>query len=212
MHQPPHPSSASPYRAVDPAPVRPSRWWYAAAPFAFLLGLAAAVVLALSVAGDIPGTGLDTFTAPGHVDLELAEGDEQTIYVLTAEGGAPMPVPSGFRCSVHGATSDDPVLEPNRNTTVTLGNLEYAARYDFTANERARYRISCRARGGQSTVAVGPKLGIFELVGKVFAAIAAFFAGIVVAALIAIIVALMRRSSRRRLQQGPAPGHGGTVL
>jgi len=190
--------------------VRPSRWWYAAAPLAFLIGVAVAAVLAVSVAGNIPGTDLDRFTSPGNVDLDLDEGDERTIYVVTSEGGAPLPVPGGFGCMVRGAMSDNPRLEPNRNTTVTIGNLEYSARYDFKTNERARYRIACR--GGQATVAVGPKLGIFELVGKVFAAIAAFLGGIFVAAVIALVVALMRRSSRRRLQQAPPAGHGGTVL
>lgn len=191
--------------------MRPSRWWYAAAPVVFLLGVVATVVLAVSVASNIPGTDLDRFTAPGRTDLELAAGDERTIYILTGQGGAPMPVPNGFECRVRGGAGGDPTLESNRSTTVTLGNLDYSSLYDFTVETAGRYAVSCR--GGGSTVAVGPKLGIFELVGKIFGAIAAFFGSIVLAAVIAIVVALMRRSSRRRLQQAPpASGHGGTIL
>jgi hypothetical protein len=201
---------------IEAQQIRPSAWWYAASAIPLVVGVAIGVLLIVNVVNDV-ASDLHHFTTPGEIGITLDDGDSRDIYVQT-EGsvestGFAVPA-SVLSCQVRGPNGPVPIKLAD-NTTLTTGGDRYRSRFTFTANGDGRYLVGCRSQTRPPVpvpLAVGPHLGVLQIVGSVFGVIAAFLLGFLLAGLVAGLVALLRHRSKVRLQReaaGPSWGPPG---
>lgn len=201
---------------IDAQRIRPSAWWYAASAIPVVAGIAIGVILIVNIVHDV-ASDLHHFETPSAVTVRLNDDDKRDIYVQTR--GAPsstgFAVPaSALTCQVRGPKGPLPV-DLADNTTLTTGGDRYRSRFEFTANADGEYRVGCASNTRPPVpipLAVGPHLGVFQIIGTVFGVIAAFGGGLLFAGLVAGLVALLRHRSKIKLQReaaGPAWGPPG---
>jgi hypothetical protein len=195
--------------------IRPSAWWYAASAVPLVVGIVVGVLLIVTVVRDVASS-LHHFSTPGQVTVQLDDGDRRDVYVQT--GGAPNStnVPaSALECQAAGPKGLVP-LKAADNTRLSTGGDVYRSRSTFEATADGAYPVRCRAAeravGAPASVplAVGPHLGVLEIVGTVFGVIAAFGGGFVLAGGVAGLVAILRGRSKARLRREAAGGLGGS--
>ena len=191
----PGPGSAE----LNPGAIRPSRLWYGVAGAILVVGMAGAVLLAVSVITD--AVGVSRFSTNRPVEASLQAGDERTIYTGAADTSyAPAPT-----CQVVDVATGAAV--PTTSTTgltLTLGDDELRSLVNFEAEHDGRYRVSCSADSARPVgMAVGPRIGILSSVGRIFAAVAVGLVSLGLTAATIAVTAVKRNRHRRRLQ-GPA--------
>ena len=196
---PPAPPPGSYY--IPSSQLRPGRFWYWVAAAVGVLGIAAAVLIAISILFGPLLADLTPLDAPGSVSLDLDSGDERTIYVQTRDsaGSTELPPDASISCQV--TTGGAPVeLDSAGDLTVTKGDDKYNALFDFEASEGGSHEVQCQDETQPSRsipLAIGEKVKIFL---GIFAAFAAFLVGAGIAAAIGAITWSRRRSHKRRLQ------------
>jgi hypothetical protein len=196
--------------------IRPSAWWYAASTVPFIIGVAVGVVLIVSLVKDVASS-LHHFNTPGQVTVRLDDGEKRDIFLQV--GGAPNStnIPAAdLACQVQGPNG--PVsIDTADNVRLTTDGEVYRSRFTFEANADAAYTVRCRTAerrfGPPASVplAVGPHIGVLQIVATVFGVIAAFGGGILLGGGVIGLVAILRHRSKVKLQReaaGGLPGSG----
>jgi hypothetical protein len=154
-----------------------------------------------------PLTELD---APGEVTVELAAGDERTIYrQVGVPGAGAISASDEPDCEVTGPGGGRIEVGDAFDWTLTRDGDRYRALYDFDASASGGYRVSCgaaRGASGRTPLVVGEQISLFGILGRMGAALAVFFGGGGIAVAIAIVTAVMRDGHKRRLQQQAIQG------
>ena len=203
------PPAPPPRPAIDPAVLRPRRFWYVVAGLLLLLGAVGAVLLFVVTLDSASGP-LERFTAPGTVRVDIGAGEDRSIYVESPEGagslGQGVTDGSDLDCTVTGERSGErPELDSPLGTfTITRGETEYEAVLQFAVERGGTYEVGCRVRGvpGRAVpLAVGPRVAVLGFVGRVFGIFASLFGGALLATLIAVLTAVLRHRHRRRLER-----------
>jgi hypothetical protein len=116
---------------------------------------------------------------------------------------------SALQCGVRGPAGPVAVKRAD-DVTLTTGGDRYVSRYTFEANADGFYVVRCRSTletPSRVPLAVGPHLGILQIVATVFGVIGAFGGGLLLAGGVAGLVAILRhRSKVRRQREGAGPG------
>jgi hypothetical protein len=202
---------------IESARIRPSPWWYASAAVPLVVGIVVGVLLIVTLVRDVASS-LHHFSTPGQVTVQLSNGDRRDIFLQTggALNSAFVPA-SALDCRVTGPNGPVPVKGADNTRLSTDGDI-YRSRFTFEANADGAYTVRCataeRASGAPGSVplAVGPHLGVLEIVGTVFGVIAAFGGGFLLAVMVAGLVAILRGRSKARLRReaaypvAPPPG------
>ena len=201
---------------IAEAQIRPSAWWYAASTIPFIVGVVVGVLLIVNVVRDVASS-LHHFRTPGQVTLQVDDGEKRDIFVQVA--GTPGSVnvsAADLACQVQGPNG--PVsLTTADNVRLTVNGEVYRSRFTFEANADGTYSVRCRTAerrfGTPASVplAVGPHIGVLQIVGTVFGVIAAFGGGILLGGGVLGLVAILRHRSKVRLQReaaGGLPGSG----
>jgi hypothetical protein len=195
--------------------IQPSPWWYAASTIPFIVGVALGVVLIVTLVKDVASS-LHHFNTPGQVTVQLDDGDRRDIFLQV--GGAPNSTnitAADLACQVRGPGG--PVsLDTADNVRLSTGGDVYRSRFTFEANADGAYTVRCRTAerrfGPPASVplAVGPHIGVLQIVGTVFGVIAAFGGGIILGGAVIGLVAFLRHRSKVRLQREAAGGVAGS--
>ncbi len=183
---------------VDRGALRPSRAWYGVAGAILVVGLAGAALLASSVFKSLADVA--RFSTNRPVEASLQAGDEGTIYTSTATGASSFSPET--TCEVvdvaTGAAVPTTTAAP---VTLTLGDDEFRSMANFEVDHDGRYRVSCSASTARPVpMAVGPRIGIFASIGRVFGAVAVVLVSLALAAATIAVTAVKRSRHRRRLQ------------
>jgi hypothetical protein len=198
---------------IEQQRIRPSAWWYAASAIPFVICIAIGVILVLNVV-DAVATDMHRFVTPGETRVDLDDGDKRDIFVQTQGAVASSGfAPSASALSCHAIGPDGRVpLELADNTTLTINQDRYRSRFTFEANADGVYRVGCAAEVRPPipvAMAVGPHIGVLQIVGSVFGVIAAFMLAFLLAGLTAGLVAFLRHRSKVKLQrEASAPAWG----
>ena len=190
---------------IEAQRIRPSAWWYAASAIPVVVGIVVGVLLIVNVVKAV-ASDMHRFTTPASTTVSLDDGDRRDIYVQTQ--GAPestgFAIPASvLSCQAVGPKGPVP-LKLADNTTVTINGDRFRSRYTFTANADGDYRVGCGSETRPPVpvpLAVGPHIGVLQIVSSVFGVIAAFGGGFLLAGLVAGLVALLRHRSKVRLRQ-----------
>jgi hypothetical protein len=201
---------------IAEASVRPSAWWYAASTVPFILGVAIGVVLIVTLVKDVASS-LHHFNTPGQVTVKLDDGDKRDIFVQVAGAPNSTNVPAAdLACQVRGPKGPVPLSTADNTRLSTNGDV-YRSRFTFEANADGAYTARCgtaeRRFGTPASVplAVGPHIGVLQIVGTIFGVIAAFGGGFILAGAVIGLVAFLRHRSKVKLRSeaaGGLPGSG----
>lgn len=173
-----------------------------------VLSVAVSVALFVGLIGSlIDGlTGpLTHLEAPGELTIELEPGAERTIYRQDRSAGSPIRGSAGGQptCTVTRVGGGQVEVGDAFDWTLERDGDRYQALYDFEAVEGGSYRVSCRNSSDQSggvPLAIGDKIGLLSLLGRLGAVLGALFGGLAIALTIAIVTVVRRDSHKRRLQ------------
>ena len=161
-------------------------------------GLVGAALLVASVFKGL--VDVARFSTDRSVEASLQAGDDSTIYTSVVTDA------SSFRaepaCEVVDVATGAPVpTTPASSMTLTLGDDKFRSLANFEAAHDGRYRVSCTAGAAPPIMmAVGPRIGIFGSVGRVFGAVAVVLVSLALAAATIAVTAVRRNRHRRRLQ------------
>jgi hypothetical protein len=198
---------------VDPSRIRPRAWAFALAAVPAVLGLAAAVVLALGAINAGSSTfdrltaPLTQFDAPGSAAVSLRAGETRTIYTPAMRGGsAAASTSSDLSCVVLGQGGVRGRPTPNESMTLQQGGTDYRSLFDFTAPVSGTSRVLCRPSSNSRNpvpLAIGPRFEVSDVLGIVGRAVGAFFAlilGLGMGGGVGALVGVRRDRSKRQLQ------------
>lgn len=205
---PPRPAPRPPPPYVDLSLLRPSTVWYWVAGAIGVASVAVAVALFVGFAGsliDELGGPLTALRTPGEVTLELEPGAERAIYRQVREAGAPIHVSPGPEptCTVTRVGGGAVEVGDAFDWTLKRDGDRYDALYDFEAPQGGSYAISCEDAGDPSRsvpLAIGQKVGLLSLFGRIVAILGVLFGGLVIAVTIVTVTVVRRDSHKRRLQ------------
>ena len=186
---------------VPSSQLRPGRFWYWVAIAIGVLGVAAAVLIAITLLFGPLLSDLTPLDAPGSVSLDLDSGDQRTIYAQTRDSGASTGIPADASISCQVMTGGAPVeLDSAGDLTLSKDDDKYDALFDFEASDTGAYEVQCQDATQPTRsvpLAVGEKVKIFL---GIFLAFGAFLLGAAIATAIGAITWSRRRSHKRRLQ------------
>jgi hypothetical protein len=190
---------------IDRSLLRPKAGWYAAAAIPVALGVAATaifVVLAVRAFPDRP----KEFFAPGTVTVDA--GEDQTIYFHTRESfREPAADPERPECRVTWLEHDSPIrVRHAGKLTLTLGEDQYVAEFDFDVRQRGHYRVRCSQPPNVDgyPLAVGERAHLARFGLSIVAAIGSFVLGLLFCGGVIAFVAIRRHSHKRRLEREAA--------
>lgn len=152
------------------------------------------------VAGFSKLVGIEVEPVVGTTMVQVDAGDQFAIYRT----------PAAFEgtCTAVGPDGAPLTAQPFFGTeTLTLGGVEYVVHQVFSARVTGEQAVTCSGNG----FAVGPRVGVFGLVGLILSGI---FGGLAVAGLgtILLVIGIVRRKPPRTpappgvWPQGPPPG------
>jgi hypothetical protein len=210
--------------AIDSSRIRPRAWTFALAAIPAVLGLAAAVVLAIS-AFDAGSNTFNRLTealvplrAPGSVTLSLDAGEKRTIYrpAAASNGGkSGLPV-ADLRCEVLGPGGARAEATASDNVNLQQNGRHYRSLFDFTAPASGANQVRCRSSSdqrGSVALDIGPHFDAGDVLDVLLPAVGAFAAlllGVGLGVGVGVLVGVLRDRSRKRLQaeaaEQPGPG------
>jgi hypothetical protein len=213
LPMPPPPASRPPPQyggrapVVDPAELRPRRWWYGLAGAVAGL-LAGAVAGVRAVLGLFQMTQLERFTTDEPFDVDLGPGEPTSIYVRQDDADTLPLVDCSAEASA-GATID--LTEPDLTTTVLSDGDIWVAEYDVDVSASGTFTIECRGFESleELELGIGPRADPLAIVDRngPWMLVAAGLTGAGVA--IGLVVGLRRTSHQRRLMAGRRAGPPG---
>jgi hypothetical protein len=200
-------AQATPPPRIDPALLRPRRFWFGLAGAVAIAGIGGAIALFIGLLGDLDMLtgGLTRLETPGQRTLQLDAGSKRTVYQQVRGVSGPIDTPSGaiVACAVKRVPSGESVeVDDTGGFTFERGRERYVSVLKFEVNPSGNYRVRCEDRAHPDRripLAIGRTIELLGFIGRIFATLGAFFGGIIIAAGIATPVAVMRSTHKDRL-------------